>query len=295
MKHLISINDLSKNEILNLIELAIKIKKTPNQYNEKLKNKTLFMLFEKPSLRTRVSFEVAMNQLGGKALFYDTTNSPLRMGKETIEDTAKTISRYCDAIVARVYDQETLKKLSNNSSISVINALSDFEHPCQILGDLLTIKEKFHNFNVKLAYLGDSNNNVTHSLILAANKLGIHMTIGCPNKKEYLPRLKLNKVKIFHDSKETVKNADIVYTDSWMSYHIPKSQKAKRIKDLKKFQVNSSLMRKANKNAVFMHCLPALRGEEVTKDVIDGKQSIVFDQAENRLHLQKALLIKLLT
>lgn len=294
MKNLISINDLSKNEILNLINLALEIKKNSNKYSEKLKNKTLFMFFEKPSLRTRVSFEVAMNQLGGSALYYDLLGSPLKVGKETIEDTAKVISRYCDGIAARVFEQETLEKLSRNSNVPVINALSDYEHPCQILGDLLTIKEKFNTFNIKLAYLGDCNNNVTHSLIKVANILGFNMNIACPNKKEYIPKVKLGRVRLYHNALEAVKNSQVIYADSWMSYHIPKSQEKRRIKDLKNFQVNNQIMKKADKNAVFMHCLPALRNQEVTSEVIDGKQSIVFDQAGNRLYIQKAILLKLL-
>ena len=294
MKNLLQISDLSKNEILNLINLSIEIKKHPNKYSKKLKNKTLFMLFEKPSLRTRVSFEVAMNQLGGSALNYDLTNSPLVHGKETIEDTAKVISRYCDAIAARVFEQGTLEKMAKNSKIPVINALSDLEHPCQVLGDLLTIKEKFNTFNIELAYLGDCNNNVTYSLIKASNILGFNMNIACPNKKEYLPEVKLGKVKLYHNALEAVKGSRIVYTDSWMSYHIPKNQEKRRVKDLKNFQVNSKVMKNADKNAVFMHCLPALRNQEVTSDVIDGKQSIALDQAENRLHIQKAILLKLI-
>jgi len=294
MKNLLSINDLSKNEILDLINLSIKIKKNPSKYENKLKNKTMFMFFEKPSLRTRVSFEVAMNQLGGSALNYDLSNSPLNQGKETIEDTAKVISKYCDLVVGRVFDHNTLKNFSQNSTIPVINALSNYEHPCQVLGDLLTIKEKFNTFNVKITYLGDANNNVTHSLIFAANKLGFNMGIACPDKKEYLPKVKLGKVKIYHNAEEAVKNSHILYTDSWMSYHIPKKEKPKRIKDLKEFQVTSKLIKKADKDAIFMHCLPALRGEEVTSEVIDGRQSIIFDQAENRLHVQKSLILKLL-
>ena len=294
MKNLLSINDLSKNEILDLINLSIKIKKNPSKYENKLKNKTMFMFFKKPSLRTRVSFEVAMNQLGGSALNYDLSNSPLNQGKETIEDTAKVISKYCDLVVGRVFDHNTLKNFSQNSTIPVINALSNYEHPCQVLGDLLTIKEKFNTFNVKITYLGDANNNVTHSLIFAANKIGFNMGIACPDKKEYLPKVKLGKVKIYHNAEEAVKNSHILYTDSWMSYHIPKKEKPKRIKDLKEFQVTSKLIKKADKDAIFMHCLPALRGEEVTSEVIDGRQSIIFDQAENRLHVQKSLILKLL-
>lgn len=245
--------------------------------------------------------------MGGEAIDYHTENSPWKIGKESLEDVAKVISQYCDVAALRINDHDDLVKFSKNSSIPIINAMTSFEHPCQILGDLMTIFEIKKSFkNLKLTYLGDSNNNVTHSLIYGCTKLGIDISIGCPSEKEFMPlqsvikdgkRLsKINKCefKIFHDANECVKDSKIIYTDSWMSYKIPKEEKPRRVKFLKDFQVNKNIMKHADKNAVFMHCLPALRGDEVTKDVIDGKQSIVFKQAKNRLFSEKAILLKLL-
>ncbi len=305
MKHLLSLEEVSGKEILSLIDLAIKIKKNPRKFEKRLHNKVLLMLFEKPSLRTRLSFEVAMLQLGVHAIYYDLTTSPLEKGKENIEDTAKVVSRYVDVIMARLFEHSTLEKLAANASVPVINGLTNFSHPCQVLSDLLTIKEKFGKLKgLKLSYFGDANNNVTHSLLFALPKVGMHLTVFCPDKSEFRPRVQVSdiarrearhnatKLIITSDIKHTT-NSDIVYTDSWMSYHIPKSQQRKRAAVLKKFQVNSKVMKAAGK-AIFMHCLPAQRGMEVTADVIDSKRSVVFDQAENRLHMEKAILIWLL-
>jgi len=294
MKNLLSINDLSKKEILDLIKLAIKIKKNPKKYKNKVFEKVLITFFELPSLRTELSFDSAMFQMGGEIIDYHSESSPWAHGKEIIEDVAKVVSRYCDLVMIRMSDHNELVKFAKNSKIPVINGLTSYEHPCQVLSDLMTIYEKKKKFNLKLTYLGDSNNNVTHSLINAANLLGINMTIACPNNKDFTPKIPLKKVKVFHDVEKAVKDSDVVYTDSWFSYRIPKSQYKKRTKILRKFQVNKNVMKYARKNAIFMHCLPALRGFEVTEDVIDGKQSIVFDQAENRLHMQKAIILKLL-
>jgi len=294
-KDLLSINDLSKTEILGIISLAEKIKNNPEKYRAKLKNKVLLDIFEKPSLRTRLSFEVAMYQLGGHTIYYDLAGSPLGRGKESIEDTARVVSRYVDAIMARLYSQNDLIKLAKTSSIPVVSGLTDYEHPCQILGDLLTIKEKLKKLNsIKIAYFGDAKNNVTHSLIFVCSKLGIKLSISCPKEMRPLDSVLRNSrnIEVTQDVSKAIKNANIVYADSWMSYQIPKSEHAKRVKLLKKYQVNSELMKKAGK-ALFMHCLPATRGEEVTSEVIDSKRSIVLDQAENRLHIQKAVLLKL--
>src|SRR3989344_2148683 len=289
MKNILSINDLSKKEILDLIFLAEKIKKSPQNYNSKLKNKVLLDIFEKPSLRTRLSFEVAVYQLGGHTIFYDLGNSPLGKGKESIEDTSRVISRYIDVVMARLYSQQDLSNLAKYGSIPIINGLTDYEHPCQILGDLLTIKEKLKKLsNIKIAYIGDAKNNVTHSLMFACSKLKIKMSIACP--KTMQPLIKVKGIEITQDVNKAVKDSDIIYTDSWMSYQIPKSEHNKRIKILKNYQVNSSVMN-ISKKAFFMHCLPAQRGEEVTNEVIESKKSIVFDQAENRLHIQKAVLL----
>ena len=304
MKHLLSLKELSKEDIEELISYASKIKKNQEKYHDTLKAKTLLMIFEKPSLRTRVSFEVGMTQLGGHAIFLDAKDAPLGK-KETVSDTAKASSRYCDIIMARLFKQESMEELASNSSVPVINGLTDIFHPCQILSDLFTIHEKKGDLNgLKLSYVGDGNNNVTHSLLLGCSAVGINISIGCP--KEFPPQdwiVKLAernakksgcKVEILNDSKKAVENADVVYTDSWMSYHIPKDQEKERVKLFTPFQVNQDLMDQAKKDAIFMNCLPAMRGYEQTADVIDGKQSVVFDQAENRLHMQKAIILKLL-
>ncbi|MBS3171676.1 ornithine carbamoyltransferase [Candidatus Woesearchaeota archaeon] len=305
--HILGIRDLSKKEILSLIKLAIDIKKTPKKYSNSLYEKTLLLFFEAPSLRTEISFETAIFQMGGEAIDYHTETSPWKIGKETLEDVAKVISQYCDIAALRIYSHEELLKFAKNSTIPIINAMDNFEHPCQILGDLMTIFEKKGNLkDLTLAYLGDSNNNVTHSLMYGCSKLGININIGCPNNKEFSPLPKVLKeskklaktnkcfMNIYNNPKEAVKNADIVYTDSFMSYHIKENEKKRRLKVLMAYQVNKTLMNHAKKHALFMHCLPATRGEEVTDDVIDGKRSIILQQAKNRLYTEKAILLKLL-
>ena len=289
---------------MDLINHAYKIKKYPGNYYSKLKNKTMLMIFEKPSLRTRVSFEAAMTQLGGHAIYLDAKDAPLGK-KETIEDTAKASSRYVDIIMARLFSRDSMEKLAKNSKVPVINGLTDISHPCQILSDLFTIHEKKKKLKgLKLCYVGDGNNNVTHSLLLGCSATGMDISVGCPKKFEPLSlviglaqknaKSSGSKIEVLHDAKKAALNADIVYTDSWMSYHIPKEQEAGRLKAFKPFQVDKELMKCAKKDALFMNCLPAMRGYEQTADVIDGKQSIVFDQAENRLHMQKAIILKLM-
>lgn len=297
MKHFLTLKDLNEKEILDLINFSVRVKKYPRLYSKRMYMKNLLMIFEKPSLRTRISLEVAMTQMGGNAINYDLTTSPLVKGKETIEDTAKVISRYCDLIAARVYEHSTLEKLAVSSSIPVINALSNFSHPMQVIGDLVTIKEEFRKFKgLNLAYFGDGNNNVTHSLLYACSKLGINITVSCPRQLVPLSHVVKDAIKfskkynsrvlIEHDPSK-VKNQDIIYTDTFFSYHVPKSQFKRRLRLLRKYQVNKKILGKAK----FMHCLPAQRGYEVTADVIDGKQNIVFDQAQNRLYSAKAILL----
>ena len=306
MKHLLSILDLNKKEILDLINLAIKIKKHPEKYKNKAFEKVLLTFFELPSLRTELSFDTAMFQMNGEVIDYHSESSPWAQGKESIEDVAKVVSKYCNLVMIRMRDHDEFVKFAKNSKIPVINGLTNYEHPCQILSDSMTIYEKKGKLKgLKLAYFGDANNNVTHSLIYASALLGINITICCPSKKEFLPNPNVlknsvkickktkSKVTVTHNIKEAAKNADIIYTDSWFPYRIPKSQYKERAKILKPFQVNEKVMSYAKKNAIFMHCLPALRGYEITKDIIDGKQSIVFDQASNRLPMQKAIIIKL--
>lgn len=307
MKHLISIKDLTKKGILDLISNAIKIKKNPEKFQNTLYEKVLLTFFQSPSLRTELSFDTAMFQMGGEVIDFHSETSPWAKGKESIEDVARVVSRYCDIVMIRMYDHKEFLKFVKNSSIPIINGMTNFSHPCQILGDLMTIYEKKKRLtNLKLVYFGDANNNVTHSLLYGCAKVGVNITVACPNKKEFSPLpivLKeakkfaiksKSKIDVTNKTEDAAKNADIIYTDSWMSYHVPKSQYKKRIKILKPYQINKKIMSNAKSNSMFMHCLPAKRGYEVTNDVIDGKHSIVFDQAENRLHIQKAILLKLL-
>lgn len=304
--NLLSLKDWSGKEINELIEKAIKIKKNPKKYGKALHGKTLLMIFEKPSLRTRVSFEAGMTQLGGHAIFYSIKDSPLGK-KETISDTAKCASRYVDIIMARLFKFSDTKALADNATVPVIDALSDENHPCQIICDLQTVKEKKGSLKgLKLAYLGDAENNVTYSLMHGCAQVGMNISIGCPEGNQYRPKDEKvaearaiaektgAKVEVVHDAAEAVKDADVVYTDSWMSYGIPAEEEETRKKVFMPYQVNSELMAKAKPDAIFMNCLPAMRGYEQTEEVIDGPQSVVFDQAENRLHIQKAIILKLL-
>jgi len=298
MKDFLSITDLSKEEIKEVWSMANKLKSNP--YNELLKGKNILLLFEKPSTRTRVSFEVGINQMGGNPIYMDASTSQLSRG-ESIEDTGHTLERYVDMIVARVYKHEDLIKLAMNFSKPVINALSDLEHPAQILADYYTINEKFGKVEgLKLAFIGDGQNNVATSLILGAAILGVKIVIASPPK--YQPKqaiiglaeeIRKGTVEVTEDPIKAVSDADIVYTDVFTSMGQEK-EKEERIKAfLPKYQVNDELLSKAPKHTLFMHCLPAHYGEEVTKEVIYGPKSIVFDQAENRLHVQKGLLLKM--
>jgi len=297
-KDFLTLNELSKNELVGIIDDAIKLKKDLKAGICKplLKNKTLAMIFQKPSTRTRVSFETGMFQLGGHALSLTSDELQLARG-ETIEDTSKTLSRYVDIMMARVYLHEEIEILAKSSTIPVINGLSDSFHPCQILADLMTIKEKKKKLaGLKLAWIGDGNN-VCNSMIYGCAKSGIDIDIATP--KGYAPDSKVVKeskelvdIKLLNDPLIAVKNADVVATDTFVSIH---HQATDRTKDfLPKFQINSDLMKKADSNAIFLHCLPAKRGQEVTSSVIDGRQSVVWDEAENRLHAQKALMVALL-
>ncbi len=297
-KDLLTLDELTDSELSKIIDEGIKLKKQLKKGYHKpiLKNKTLGMIFEKPSTRTRVSFETGMFQLGGHALNLSSKALQLSRG-ESVEDTAKTLSRYVDAIMARVYDQKILEILAKNSDVPVINGLSNSFHPCQTLADLMTIKEKKKKLKgLKIAWIGDGNN-VCNSLIYGCSKTGINISIATP--KGFEPDktvIKKSKKKITivltTDPQVAVKNADVVVTDTFTSIHNLDKKREKKF--LPKFQVNPSLMKKAKKNAIFLHCLPAKRGKEVTSSVIDGSQSVVWDQAENRLHSQKALLISLI-
>lgn len=297
-KDLLTLDELTDSEILKIIDLGINLKKQLKKGSQKplLKNKTLAMIFQKPSTRTRVSFETGMYQLGGHALNLSSNDLQLSRG-ETIEDTAKTLSGYVDGIMARVYDQKLIEDLAKNSKIPVINGLSDSFHPCQTLADLMTIKEKKKKLKgLKVAWIGDGNN-VCNSLIYGCAKTGINISIATPKgfepDKNVINKSK-KKIKIIltTDPHAAVKDADVVFTDTFTSIHNLDKKREKKF--LPKYQVTPALMKKAKKNAIFLHCLPAKRGKEVTSTVIDGPQSAVWDQAENRLHSQKALLASMM-
>ena len=294
----LTLDELESKEINNILDLAIDLKKEQTKGKDKplLHNKTLAMIFAKPSTRTRVSFETGMFQLGGHALTLSSNELQLSRG-ESIADTAKTLSRYVNVVMARVYDHKSLETFARNSSIPVINGLSDSFHPCQILADLMTIKEHKKNLKkIKIAWIGDGNN-VCNSLILGCAKLKIKLSVAIPDGYEPdFDVIETGKdaeiLEIFDNPELAVKDADVVMTDTFVSIHNTNTDRVKKF--LPKFQVNQSLMNKAKKDAIFMHCLPAKRDQEVTSDVIDGPQSVIWDEAENRLHVQKALLIHLL-
>ncbi len=297
-KDVLTLAELSSKEFLGLINSSIKLKKELKKNRNKpiLKNKTLTMIFQKPSTRTRVSFEIGMLQLGGHAINLSSNDTQLSRG-ESVEDTAKTLSRYSDCIMARVYEHELLEKLSKHASIPVINGLSDSFHPCQILADFMTIKEKKKKFQgIKIAWIGDGNN-VCNSMIYGAALSGIDMSIATPKgfepeKTVVNESKKLTNIELTTDPFIATKNADVVVTDTYSSIHNNDPKRMKKF--LPQYQVNSKLMSNAKKNAIFLHCLPAKRDQEVTSSVIDGSQSVVWDEAENRLHAQKALLASLI-
>ncbi len=293
-KDLLTLAELTPKEFAGLIDDSIKLKRQSKKSGNKpvLKNKTLAMIFQKPSTRTRVSFETGMYQLGGYAINLSSNDMQLSRG-ESVEDTARTLSRYSDCIMARVYEHELLEKLAKHATIPVINGLSDAFHPCQILADFMTIKEHFGKIKgLKIAWIGDGNN-VCNSMMYGAALSGVTMSIATP--KEFEPDKnvvgeaeKSTKIELTTHPLTAVKNADVVVTDTYSSIH---NKDPKRIKKfLPKFQANPKLMKSAKKNAIFMHCLPAKREQEVTSSVIDGPQSVVWDETENRLHTQKALL-----
>jgi len=301
-KDILSIADLSTDEIHSILMLAGKLKREQKMSGKSrsfLHRKTLGMIFQKPSTRTRISFEVGMYQLGGGTVYLSASDIQLSRG-ETIEDTAKTLSLYLDCIMARVYDHKDVQTLATHASVPVINGLSDLFHPCQILADLLTIEEHKKKLKgLQLAWLGDGNN-VCNDLMLGCAKTGISMTAACPKGYEPLEEIVMLAkaegkktgvdITITEDSASAVKDADIISTDTFISIGKEDERAAREVAFLPKYQVNTDIMKLAKENAIFMHCLPAKRGMEVTADVIDGKQSVVWEEAENRLHVQKALL-----
>jgi len=302
LDNFISIHDLTLYQFSKILDISREIKDNPHRFRNKLKGKILAMIFQKPSLRTRMTFEVGMLQLGGEAVYL--SPSDIQIGtRETVYDMGKNLERWVDAIMIRTFAHQNVIDLAQACHIPVINALTDLLHPCQAMADFFTLKEKRGDLaNFKLAYVGDGNN-VCHSLLSAAAKAGSKMSVATP--PGYEPDLKIRKqaeedgketgasFSFTNDPSEAVENADAIYTDTWASMG-QEQEKEKRGEIFAPFQVNKSLMAKAKKGAFFMHCLPAHRGEEVTDDVIDSLQSIVYDQAENRLHVQKVIMLSLL-
>jgi ornithine carbamoyltransferase len=304
-KDVLSLQDLSSKEILSIIKLASNLKKEmkSGRSRQLLKGKVLGMLFQKPSTRTRVSFETGMFQLGGNTVYLSVNDIQLSRG-ESIEDTARTLSLYLDCIIARVYDHADVQKLANAASVPVINGLSDIFHPCQILADLLTIQENKEKLKgLSLAWIGDGNN-VCNDLLLGCAKIGINMTAACPKGYEPLQQVvSLAKkegektgaeIVITEDPVVAAKDADAIVTDTFISIGKDEEKTSREIIFLPKYQVNSSIMSMAKKDAIFLHCLPAMRDREVTSEVIDGMSSVVWEEAENRLHVQKALMYMLM-
>jgi ornithine carbamoyltransferase len=301
-KHLTTLLLWEPKHIHEVLDLARKVKKDREKYRKALKGQSLAMIFEKPSTRTRVSFTVGMWELGGQPIYLSSIDMQLGRG-ETISDTAQVLSRYAHGIMARTFHQSTIDDLARYSSIPVINGLSDLYHPCQVLADLQTVQEKF-GMDVEglhLAYIGDGNN-MAHSLMIIGAKLGMKVT--CISPKDYLPNPTVVK-KVQEVTKKTkgmvevttdlekVKGAAVVVTDTWMSMG-QSDPNGTKMKTFAPYQVNKDVMKKADKDAIFLHCLPCHRGEEVTAEVIDGPQSVIFDEAENRLHAQKAVMIYLM-
>jgi len=285
---LISVTDYSGKEILDLIDSTGNIKSNPDAYRSRLRGGSLACLFEKPSTRTRISFELAVNQLGGHSVILHRNEMQLGRG-ETVEDTARVLERYVDAVMARVYEHQNLLKLDEHSQIPVINGLSGLEHPCQVLSDLYTISEVKNLDDISIAYVGDGNN-VCNSLIYACSLIGASLKVATPQGFEPSPKVVEDSgknVKVLYDPFKAVSDVDVVYTDVWASM----GEEDKEVDVFKEYQVNQKLMSEASDDAVFMHCLPAHRGQEVTGEVMDSSQSIVWRQAENRLHMQKSILL----
>lgn len=301
-KDLLTVADIPRQTIYQLLALATHMKEDRRNGRSTfpLQGKTLGLIFEKPSTRTRVSFEAGMNQLGGQALFLASEKIQLSRG-ESLADTAKVLTRYLDGLVIRTFNQASLEEWARHTSIPVINGLTDHCHPCQALADLLTIVDKKGGAqDLKLAYIGDGNN-ITHSLLEIGAKVGMHVTVGCPLGYEPDPNIVTAakkealqtgaKIEILNDPRIAVKDADVIYTDVWISMGQEHEQQS-RMAALAPYQVNRQLMQQAKPSVLIMHCLPAHRGEEITEEVLEGPQSVVLDQAENRLHIQKAILLK---
>lgn len=299
-RHFLTLLDYSREELEYLLGLALEMKR--GRAEKRLEGKTLAMLFQKSSTRTRMSFEAGMERLGGHGMFLDMGSTQLGRG-ETLADTARTMSRYVEGIVARLNSHRDLQEIARHASVPVINALTDMHHPCQTMADMLTVMEKKGKVaGLKVVYVGDCGFNMFHSTMIGFSALGADVTGLCPDKEEYEPgaevldkarRQAAGSINISHDPLEALKDADVIYTDVWVSMG-QDEEKARRMADFSGFQVSGEMMENAKPDAIFMHCLPAHRGEEVAAEVIDGPQSVVFDEAENRLWAQNAILAELM-
>ncbi len=299
MRHFLTLNDFTKDEIYEIIELSKKIKEEvkSGKIIHRMKDKSLAMIFEKSSTRTRVSFEVGMTQLGGHALFLSSRDTQLGRG-EPVKDTARVISRMVDLVMIRTFKQSDIEEFAKYSKVPVINGLTDEFHPVQLMADYLTMIEFGKNKNPVVAYIGDGNN-MAHSWLMLASKLGFELRIATPKNYEVnskilniaLNNAKISGAKIIIENNPSIaiKNADVVTTDTWASMG-QESEKKQREMDFKGFQIDKNLMNLAKKDAIFLHCLPAYRGQEVSEDVLEGKQSVIFEEAENRLHAQKGIM-----
>jgi ornithine carbamoyltransferase len=303
-RHLLTLDDVTREDVEGLFDLAAALKAKQRQavLDVPLKGKTLAMIFEKPSLRTRVTFEAGMTQLGGHAIYL--APGDIKLGqRETVQDAARNLERWVDGIVARTFSHQMVERLALHSRIPVINGLSDGHHPVQILCDLFTLWEKRRAVaGLRVAFIGDGNN-VCHSWLQGAAKLGVHFTLACPPGYEPDPAILVRaqeeaktsgaRLEVVHDPRSAARGADVLYTDVWASMG-QEDEHARRLRDFQGFQIDGALVDVAGPDAAVMHCLPAHRGEEITDEVLDGPRSIVFDQAENRLHMQKAILVRLL-
>lgn len=300
MRHFLTLKDYTKEEILEILEIGLEIKKEvkAKELKPRLAGQTLAMIFEKSSTRTRVSFEVGMYQLGGHALFL--SNRDIHLGRgEPVKDTARVISSMCDMVMIRTYEQSMLEEFALHSNVPVINGLSDSYHPVQLLADYMTMMECGKDNNPIVAYVGDGNN-MTHSWLMLAAKLGFELRVATPKGYECNPVIVADalafaeqsgaKITIMHDPKEAVQGATVVTTDTWISMG-QEEEKAERLRAFEGYIVDEALMSLADKEAIFLHCLPAYRGIEVSEAVLDGKQSVIFEEAENRLHAQKGLMV----
>jgi ornithine carbamoyltransferase len=300
--HLLSDFDLTRNYIDGILDISEKIKANPAKYGDAMKNKTLIMLFELASLRTRISFEAGMNLMGGHAIFYSIEGGNFTRS-ETLEDGIKNLNKYVNCIMARVLKQEDIERIGSAASIPVINGMTEVYHPCQNLADLLTIKEyKGRLEGLKIAYVGDGGCNTANSTMIGCSSMGMGVTVVCPDHPKYSPSPEMlskieehsrSEITVSHDPVSGVAGADVIYTDVWVSAGM-EEEKKKRMEAFPPFQVNTKLVSKAKQDCIVMHCLPAHRGYEITDEVMDSGQSVVFDQAGNRMHAQNGLLYRLL-